>query len=105
VTVGGQWAEALTEALTTGETTIKEVYALLRTLARSKPGQRPPEWHEVEAVALAYRERGHKYRTQTAFAKTVGCSLATLHRYLDVYEATTGQRLRPGQGRAKRRSN
>ena len=96
--------EVIKAALQEGKASPKQVIAWLHGMSR--PGQKPPDWPEVEAVALMYKRQGHKYKSYGAFVvylenKSISISVATLKRWLERYEAATGERLRPGKGRRK----
>lgn len=98
------WREALAAALQDGKASPQEVIAWLRGMSR--PGQKPPDWVEVEAVAVMYKQHGHRYKDYETFVsylalKGIAISVGTLKRRLALYEAATGERLRPGKGRRK----
>lgn len=98
------WQEVLAAALREGKASPKQVIALLHSMSR--PGQKPPDWVEIEAVATLYKQHGQRYTGYEAFVgflarKGMAISVATLKRRLEQYEAATGERLRPGQGRRK----
>lgn len=76
-----------------------------RLLQLEQGSQQPPEWEFIERFALDYHENGWRYDNMAAFARQrkYQISRATADRYLLWYEAATGQQIRPGQGRAKRK--
>ena len=99
------WQEVLAAALREGKASPKQVIAWLHGMSR--PGQKPPDWAEVEAVALMYKRHGHLYSNYETFVgylayKGVEISVGTFKRWLRIYEAATGEQLRPGRkGRRK----
>jgi len=99
------WREALAAALQEGKASPQEVIAWLRGMSR--PGQKPPDWAEIEAVAALYKQHGHRYSGYETFVgylarKGIAISVGTLKRRLALYETATGERLRPGKrGRRK----
>lgn len=104
VQLAGQWPEVLTHVIAAGIASPKDVLELVLTLAQQHAsGVKPPTWAEVEAVARAYKERGHRYTDQGAFARAIGYSRATVQRCLSWYEAATGEQVRPGRGRGRRK--
>lgn len=104
VQLAGQWTEVLTLALTTGEATVKEVIEWTLAAAENRPGQRPPPWQEIEALAKAYKQRGHYYADLGAFARAMGYGRATAHRHLKLYQLATGEQVLVGRGKRKRGS-
>jgi len=99
------WQEVLAAALREGKASPKQVIAWLHGMSR--PGQKPPDWLEIEAVALMYKQHGHLYSNYETFVgylayKGVEISVGTFKRWLRIYEAATGEQLRPGRkGRRK----
>ena len=81
---------------------LQEMFARLRKendrlvrLAKEDAGR----WAEIEKFANLYKEIGHKFDNQEAFARKYDISLSTLVRMLKEYERTTGEKIRPGRGR------
>lgn len=104
VQLAGQWSEVLAHALTAGIASPKEMIEFVLALAQQHaPGVKQPTWAEVQAVALAYKERGHRFTDQAAFARSIGYSRATVQRCLKLYEVATGEQVRPGRGRGRRK--
>ena len=97
------WQQALADALQLGLTTPDRIVQWLLQLERGS--QQPPQWEYIELIALDYKRTGHHYENLAAFARKHRLHRATVDRYLKMYEAATGERVRPGQGRARRSSN
>lgn len=103
------WREVITLAITEGKATPAQLIQLALQYNYKAPGLTPPQWAEIEAVALAYKEHGHRYDSQEAFIgylirKGFSLSLATFKRWVNLYETLTGECIRPGRGSRKRRS-
>lgn len=105
---GNDWREVITRAITEGEATPAQLIQLALQYNYKAPGLTPPQWAEIEAVALAYKEHGHKYDSQEAFIgylirKGFPLGLATFKRWVNLYETLTGECIRPGRGSRKRK--
>lgn len=96
------WQQALADALRAGRAKPEHIVQWL--LQQERGSQQPPMWADIELIALDYKRSGHNYESLTAFARKHGRHRTTVDRYLKMYEAATGERVRPGQGRAKRSS-
>lgn len=101
VQLAATWREAVTLALTAGQAEPAEVVALVRAIEGQQAA--PAAWPEIEATVAAYRQRGHRYRNQASFARSINISRPTLQRWFALYELRTGESVRPGRGRAKQR--
>ncbi len=95
------WREVITTMHYEGRLSPAELIDFALQLSGKAPGRKLPSWQEIEAIALAYRERGHKFDNQAAFAQSLYISREALQSYLRIYETKTGERLRPGRGRSK----
>ena len=95
--------EVITVALREGRASPQEVIALLHGM--NLPGQKPARWTEIEALALAYQKRGSKYDSLEHFARAMGYSRATAHRYLSQYQTVTGKQILPGVKGSRKRRN
>jgi hypothetical protein len=107
---GERWAEVVIAAIKEGKATKAEVQRLLMSLPdETAPGAKGPRWEEIEAVALIYKEQGHKYDDQDAFVryclgpKGMAISVQTFRRWMKQYEIATGASIRPGRGSRKRK--
>ena len=111
------WQAMLTYALTTGQASRREVAEYLHNLSaqQRQAGLFPPEWAQIETVAVLYRDKGHLHSGQEAFvmwlrASSAGRALglsqlsrSTFQRWLKSYEQMVGEPVRPGRGNRKRR--
>jgi len=96
------WHKVLEQALTTGVATREQVVKWM--LQQERGSQQPPDWAMIEVIALDYERTGHNYDNQKFFANKYRIGRSTLARYLEIYEAATGRKIRPGPGRAKQRT-
>lgn len=96
------WRAALSAALAAGQAQPAEVVALLHAHTEQQP--LPAAWQAIEAVALSYKARGHRYQNLELFAIAIGYSRSTVQRYLHLWRQHTGENLLPGRGRARRKS-
>jgi hypothetical protein len=88
--------------LLAGRVTTRE-QVVQRLLLLERGSQQPPHWDLVRYIGEQYEQNGWRYDNMEAFARKHGIGRATLIRYLEFYEAGTGKRVRPGQGRSKRK--
>ena len=107
----GDWQEALTHALTTGQASPRDVGEFLYSLSaqQRQAGPVPPAWEDIEAVAMMYRDNGHRYKNQGRFveylaSKGMAIGLSTFKEWIKLYEQNTGVKVRPGQGSRKRKT-
>ena len=107
----GDWQEALTHALTSGQASPRDVGEFLYSLSvqQRQAGPVPPAWADIEAVAVMYRDNGHRYKNQGRFvdylaSKGMAIGLSTFKEWIRLYEENTGVKLRPGQGSRKRKT-
>ena len=96
------WREILVNALRAGQATTESIVQWL--LQQDRGSQPLPLWADIEVIALDYQQNGSRYKNMDAFANKYRLHRATVDRYLRMYEAATGEQIRPGQGRAKRLS-
>jgi len=96
------WQEILADALQSRRATPEEIVQWL--LQQDRGSQPLPLWADIEVIALDYQQNGSRYKNMDAFANKYRLHRATVDRYLRMYEAATGEQIRPGQGRAKRLS-
>lgn len=110
---GERWAEVITGAIRGGKVTKAAMIKLIMSMPdeeKSAPGLKPPQWEEIEAVALLYKEHGHKYDDQERFVryylepKGMALSVQTFRRWIKRYESVTGERISPGRGSRKRKA-
>ena len=95
------WQTALADALRVGKVTPEGIVQWL--LLQERGSQQLPLWEDIEVIAMDFERNGWRYDNLTAFARKHRIHRATVDRYLRLYEAATGQQIRPGQGRAKRK--
>ena len=95
------WQTLLADVLQAGQATTESIVQWL--LQQDRGSQQPPQWEFVRYIGEQYEQNGWRYDNMGAFARKHGIGRATLIRYLEFYEAGTGKRVRPGQGRSKRK--
>ena len=95
------WQTLLADVLQAGQATTESIVQWL--LQQDRGSQQPPQWEFVRYIGEQYEQNGWRYDNMEAFARKHGIGRATLIRYLEFYEAGTGKRVRPGQGRSKRK--
>ena len=107
----GDWQEALTHALTSGQASPADVGEFLYSLSvqQRQAGPVPPAWADIAAVAVMYRDNGHRYKNQGRFveylaSKGMAIGLSTFKEWIKLYEQNTGVKVRPGQGSRKRKT-
>ena len=107
----GDWQEALTHALTSGQASPADVGEFLYSLSvqQRQAGPVPPAWADIAAVAVMYRDNGHRYKNQGRFveylaSKGMAIGLSTFKEWIKLYEQNTGVKVRPGQGSRKRKA-
>lgn len=105
----GDWREALTHALTSGQASPRDVGEFLHSLSaqQRQAGPFPPEWALIEAVVAIYKQDGHKHTYATFVThlarKGIDTSMATFKRWIEQYENFTGEQVRPGKGKKGRK--
>ena len=103
----GDWREALTHALTSGQASPADVGAFLHGFSteRRRAGLFPPDWQLIEMAVAIYKKDGHKHTYETFVInlarKGIEISVATFRRWLELYENHTGEQVRPGKGRKR----
>ena len=105
----GDWRDALTHALTSGQASPRDVGEFLHSLSaqQRQAGPFPPEWALIEAVVAIYKQDGHKHTYATFVThlarKGIDTSMATFKRWIEQYENFTGEQVRPGKGKKGRK--